>query len=59
MKTFLAIYESPNNVFSGKLCIPSTNIEEAQNKFFAWLKKQSAYPHMWKLTVEFEEIESV
>ena len=59
MKTFIATYESPCNIFKGKICLPATNIEEAQNRFFLWLKRQETYKHMWKLMVEFEEVESV
>jgi hypothetical protein len=36
--------------------ISASSIGEAQDKFFEWLKKQSVYPHMWNMSVDFTEI---
>jgi len=57
MKNFIATYESPKNIFSGKKLFRCANIAEAQDQFFAWLRTQSTYQHMWALTVSFEEVQ--
>jgi hypothetical protein len=56
MRNFVATYNSDRNLFKGQVHISAVSIGEAQGKFFDWLKKQSVYPHMWNLSVNFEEI---
>lgn len=59
MKTYLITYESKSNLFKGRLCIPADNLVQAQDKFWAWLRRQDVYQHLWRLEFDIEEIESV
>jgi hypothetical protein len=56
MRNFVATYKSERNLFKGQVHISALSIGEAQDKFFDWLKKQSVYPHMWNISVDFVEI---
>ena len=56
MRNFVATYSSERNLFKGQVHISASSIGEAQDKFFEWLKKQSVYPHMWNMYVDFTEI---
>jgi hypothetical protein len=56
MRNFVAAYSSERNLFKGQVHISASSIGEAQDKFFEWLKKQSVYPHMWNMYVDFTEI---
>lgn len=55
----MATYASPNNMFSGKLAINADNLVPAQDKFFAWLKEQEVYNHMWEINIKFEQLEGL
>lgn len=54
-RTFIAEASSPGNAWKGKVVIRAANIVEAQDKFFAWLRKQEVYTHMWKLHMDIYE----
>jgi hypothetical protein len=58
-KVFVAKYSSAGNVENGEVVIEAKNISEAQDKFFVWLKDKPLYQHMWKLNVEFREVEEI
>ena len=57
MKYFLVRYCSKNNLFQGSIAIQAKSLHEAQDKFFAWLREQEVYKHMWRLEIEIEELE--
>jgi hypothetical protein len=59
MKTFLCEYESVNNLFQGTAVIKAETLQAAQTNFLEWLKKQDVYPHMWRLTFSFKEVDSI
>jgi uncharacterized protein YegJ (DUF2314 family) len=52
---YLATATSKGNIWTGKVIIQANTLVEAQDKFFAWLKEQSVYSHMWNLEVSIEE----
>lgn len=52
---YLATATSKGNIWTGKIIIQADTLVEAQDKFFAWLKGQSVYSHMWNLEVTIEE----
>ena len=56
MRNFIVTYTSERNLFKGQVHVSAVSVGEAQDKFFDWLKKQAVYPHMWNLSVNFEEI---
>lgn len=49
-------YSSEGNIFSGEVCIEAEGLVEAQDKFFAWVKKQKTYQHMWQLSFKAREV---
>lgn len=55
-KLFIFNYESIGNIFSGEVAIEASSLVEAQDKFLAWIKKQSVYQHMWSLSFRAREI---
>jgi len=59
MKHFIVNYESEGNLVEGTLYIEARGIVDAQDKFFDWVRKLPFYGHMWKLKVEFKEIQGV
>jgi len=56
MRNFIVTYTSERNLFKGQVHVSAVSVGEAQDKFFDWLKKQAVYPHMWNISVNFEEI---
>lgn len=56
MRRFLAKATSPGNLWEGEVIIEAKTLDEAQNKFFEWLKKEPVYSHMWRLNVTLEDI---
>jgi len=58
-KVFVAEYSSSGNIENGVVFIRAGDISEAQDKFFVWLKGKPLYQHMWKLNVEFREVEEI
>lgn len=58
MKHYIVKFSSDGNIVPNRQLYigPCHSIVGAQDKFFAWIKKQDLYKHMWKLNVEFEEI---
>ena len=56
MKLYIFDYSSEGNIFSGEICIEAEGLVEAQDKFFAWLKKQQTYQHMWQLSFKAREV---
>lgn len=56
MRKFLALATSQGNVWQGKILIQAADLAQAQDKFFAWLKTQEVYPHMWRLNLEIQEV---
>jgi hypothetical protein len=58
-RVFVAKYSSDGNIEKGEVVIKAGNISEAQDKFFVWLKGKPLYQHMWKLNVEFREVEEI
>lgn len=55
MKLYIFDYSSEGNIFSGEICIEAEGLVEAQDKFFAWLKKQQTYQRMWRLSFKARE----
>ncbi|WP_461533467.1 hypothetical protein [Sinomicrobium sp.] len=58
-RVYVAKYTSEGNVENGEVVIEAKNISEAQDKFFVWLKDKPLYQHMWRLNVEFREVEGI
>jgi len=58
-RVYVAKYSSEGNIEKGEVVIGAGNISEAQDEFFVWLKDKSLYQHMWKLNVEFREVEEI
>lgn len=58
-KVYVAKYRSASNLEEGEVVIEAANISEAQDKFFFWLKSRPLYQHMWRLNVEFREVEEI
>ena len=56
MKLYIFDYSSEGNIFSGEICIEAKCLVEAQDKFFAWLKKQQTYRDMWRLSFKAREV---
>ena len=56
-KVYIAKYESGGNLEKGESVIFARNITVAQDNFFAWLKNQPLYQHMWTLSLEIREID--
>lgn len=56
---FIVKYESKDNLFKGERVIEGYILSDAQDKFFAWLRLQPTYSHLWSLNVEFREIGSI
>lgn len=56
MRNFIVTYTSERNLFKGQVHVSAVSVGEAQDKFFDWLKKQAVYPHMWNISVNWEEI---
>jgi len=54
MRKFVATAESQGNIWNKTVVIHAYDIVEAQDKFFAWLKKQEVYTQ--KLSLEIEEV---
>ena len=46
MKLYIFDYSSEGNIFSGEICIEAEGLVEAQDKFFAWVKKQQTQAHL-------------
>ena len=60
MKTFNVEWSSPKNfVEKTRVIVRADNVVAAQDKFFAWLKRQPVYSHMWCLNMEMSEVEYV
>jgi hypothetical protein len=57
MRTFSVSWDSPGNLDKGTVIVRAVSLVEALDKFLAYLKKHSAYPHMWKLSFAFTEID--
>ena len=55
MRNFIVTYTSERNLFKGQCSVNSIESEQ-KDKFFDWLKKQAVYPHMWNISINFEEI---
>ena len=58
-RVFVAKYSSRGNLDEGEVVIEAKNISEAQDKFFIWMRNRPLYQHMWKLNVEFREVEEI
>ena len=58
-KRYLAIATSPGNVWARRVVIEAKNVVEAQDKFFAWLKTEPVYTHMWRLDMQLELLDDV
>jgi hypothetical protein len=56
MRAFLFDYESAGNIESGMVVVNAEDLVEAQDKFFAWLRTQPLYSHMWNLAVVAKEV---
>lgn len=59
MKAYYVTAYSPRNCESIQVAIWATSIDNAQDKFFDYLKKLDLYKHMWNLNVDFEEIKDI
>jgi len=60
MRAFYVKYDSPGNITSKvPLIIHAKSIGQAQDKFVEYLKRIGLWSHMWKLNVEFEEVDFV
>lgn len=55
MRTFTVDWHSPHNIEKGTVIVKALSLVEAQDKFLEWIKKQSIYSHMWRLSFEFTE----
>lgn len=58
-KVYVAKYSSEGNIEKGEVVIKASNISDAQDEFFFWLKSRPLYQHMWRLNVEFREVEGI
>jgi hypothetical protein len=59
MKTYQVDWQSEGNIDGGRVIVFAAFIAEAQDKFFAWLRKRPVYKHMWKLNVVFTEVDYI
>jgi acylphosphatase len=59
MKTYIAHYNSDGNIFEGKVAIDAESSSEAMDKFFTWLKKQTVWPHLWRIDISLYEEETI
>lgn len=56
VKGFVVHYDSEGNLFKGKKLILAPTIREAQDSFFSWLRSQEVYSHLWRLTINIDEV---
>ena len=56
MRNFIVSYYSENNVFRGDVHVSAMTVAEAQDKFLIWLREQQAYPHLYHLSFNVQEI---
>lgn len=59
MKTYIAHYNSDGNIFEGKVAIDAESSSEAMDKMFEWIKRQSVWPHLWKIDISLYEEETI
>ena len=57
MRHYIAKFNSEGNMGEQEIYIFAKNIEQAQDKFFEYLKNTSLYAHMWQLSVRIREID--
>ena len=58
-KTYLFTYLSKgNSTTRAKVSVKATDLVEAQNRFFDYLKQSSLYSHMWNIEITCELIEN-
>ena len=58
MKAYNVNWTSPGNfVNNNRVVVRAESLVEAQDKFFAWLKKHPVYQHMWCLNMEMSEVQ--
>ena len=57
MRHYIAKFSSEGNIGEGEIYISAKNIEQAQDKFFDYIKLTSMYSHMWQLSVRIREID--
>jgi hypothetical protein len=55
MKAYIIDWSSAGNVDKGTVVVTANSISEAQDTFWAWLRVQPVYQHMWNLTFSIEE----
>lgn len=55
MKVFLVDWSSEGNQESGTIAVQARSVLEAQDKFWDWLREQSIYAHLWRLSFSIEE----
>jgi hypothetical protein len=61
MRHFIAYWNSEGKSLNKKDCmiyIKAEELSDAQDQFFALLKKHSIYKHMWRLELEIVECTS-
>ena len=60
MRTFNVEWSSPKNIIDKtRVVVRAESLVEAQDKFFAWLKKHPVYQHMWCLNMEMSETDYI
>lgn len=59
MKTYLFTYFSENNIFKGSIAVQAETLSSAQDQFLSWLREQPSYKHLWQLSFQAEEIQSL
>lgn len=59
MKTYLFSYFSEKNMFRGSIAVQAGNLVGAQDQFLSWLREQPDYKHLWQLSFQAEEIQSL
>ena len=57
VKGFVVHYESEGNLFKGSKLFVAKTLRDAQDNFFTWLRCQTVYSHLWKLTIKIDEVE--
>lgn len=55
MRHFTVEYNSDGNGFFGSRVVSAITLAEAQTMFLEWLMRQPNFSHLWKLSFEFEE----
>ena len=57
MRLFQINWRSDGNIETGTVIVKATDIVQAQDKFWRWLRLKPIYQHMWNLSFTTKEIE--